>query len=153
MLFALCCIAIDACVIRNSMIVSSSGSLGSFMTGMLSGLTRGLADWKPSQCNVICLVVFGGITPDELRCMKQYGSKLGEQTLVVVSNSLTSRNTLYEAFQKDGVNFERYFSLFTWDNQSRNVFLKNNFSCIFVQYFCINIQRIISEAFWFKCFV
>jgi hypothetical protein len=75
------------------------------MTGMLSGLTRGLADWKPSQCSVICLVVFGGISPDELRCMKQYGSKLGEQTLVVVSNSLTSRNTMFEELKKASLNF------------------------------------------------
>lgn len=82
------------------MLVSSSGSLGSFVTGMLSGLTRGLADWKPSQCSVICLVVLGGVTPDEIRCMKQYGSKLGEQTLVVISNSFTSRNTFGEVLRK-----------------------------------------------------
>jgi hypothetical protein len=82
------------------MLVSSSGSLGSFVTGMLSGLTRGLADWKPSQCSVICLVVLGGVTPDEIRCMKQYGSKLCEQTLVVISNSFTSRNTFGEVLRK-----------------------------------------------------
>jgi hypothetical protein len=80
--------------------ISNSGSLGSFVTGVLSGLTRGLADWKPSQCSVICLVVFGGITPDEIRCVKHFGSKLCDQTLVVVSNSLTSRTFLHdEMFQ------------------------------------------------------
>ena len=84
---------------RNGMQVSSSGSLGSFVTGVLSGLTRGLADWKPSQCSVICLVVFGGITPDEIRCVKQYGSKLCEQTLVVVSNCLSSKNGMRDIFQ------------------------------------------------------
>ena len=93
-------------VIRNSMLVSSSGSLGSFMTGMLSGLTRGLADWKPSQCSVICLVVLGGVTPDEIRCMKQYGSKLGEQTLVVISDSLTSRNNFGKVLKNVGMQHE-----------------------------------------------
>ena len=73
--------------------LSNSGSLESFGSGVFSGLTRGLADWKPSQCSVICLVVLGGITPDEIRCVKQFGSKLSEQTLVVVSSSLTSRST------------------------------------------------------------
>jgi hypothetical protein len=88
------------------MLVSSSGSLGSFMTGMLSGLTRGLADWKPSQCSVICLVVLGGVTPDEIRCMKQYGSKLGEQTLVVISDSLTSRNNFGKVLKSVGMQNE-----------------------------------------------
>ena len=88
------------------MLVSSSGSLGSFMTGMLSGLTRGLADWKPSQCSVICLVVLGGVTPDEIRCMKQYGSKLGEQTLVVISDSLTSRNNFGKVLKSVGMQHE-----------------------------------------------
>ncbi len=82
------------------MLMSNSGSLGSFMTGVFSGLTRGLADWKPSQCSVICLVVLGGITPDEIRCVKQYGAKLVEQTLVVVSSALTSRHSLFKDIAK-----------------------------------------------------
>ena len=79
--------------------LSNAGSLGSFVSGVFSGLTRGLADWKPSQCSVICLVVLGGITPDEIRCVKHYGSKLSDQTLVLVSNSITSRLFFFEKCQ------------------------------------------------------
>jgi hypothetical protein len=80
--------------------ISNAGSLGSFVSGVFSGLTRGLVDWKPSQCSVICLVVLGGITPDEICCVKQYGSKLSDQTLVLVSNSITSRLSFFENFQE-----------------------------------------------------
>jgi hypothetical protein len=72
--------------------LSSSGTLGSFVTGVFSGLTRSTANLKPSQCSVICLVVLGGIAPDEVTLLKEYGSQLTEQTLIVVSNSLISKD-------------------------------------------------------------